>query len=70
MRKSISRKNVFRKSFAVAIIALFIGASILISPNMFVKMAKADPPLDNIIFSDDFESYAVSTFPPLAEVSS
>jgi len=33
-------------------------------------MAKADPPSDNIIFSDDFESYAVSTFPPLAKVSS
>jgi len=35
-------KNIFRKSVAVAIIALFIGASITFTPNMFVKTAKAD----------------------------
>ena len=36
------QKNIFRKSIAVSIILLFIGASITITPNMFVKTAKAD----------------------------
>ena len=35
-------KNIFKKTVAVAIIALFIGASITITPNMFVKTVKAD----------------------------
>jgi hypothetical protein len=35
--------NIFRKSIAVLIIAIFIGASIIITPNIFVKTAKAEP---------------------------
>ena len=57
--------NVFRKSLVIVIIAWFIGASLSITPNMFIKMVKADPTSDNIIFSDDFESYTVGTFPSI-----
>lgn len=36
------QKNIFRKSLVVGIIILFIGASIIIIPNIFVKTVKAD----------------------------
>ena len=34
--------NIFNKTLAVVIIALFIGASITITPNMFIQTVKAD----------------------------
>ena len=57
------KKNILRKSLLIVIITCFIGASLSITPNMFIKIVKADPSLDNIIFSDDFESYTLGTFP-------